>query len=206
MRCSLIPALVGLTTVVTALPQSRHHQIQRTTPPPATQEFTLAIELNETYVPLIAVYNNTADLVLQAGEPGVTSGTPTYTNTSTPDADGYTTSLIFDLSNSADSPPGVYGMAVADLGELYGVASYVYGVINFQEFDFAIDDGSVFHELTAASQDWFACQDSVNGTQGYFLSWGVFSEEGLAPTGCVVTNVIQVFNSTGTVTSRRISR
>lgn len=58
---------------------------------------------------------------------------------------------------------------------------------------------SVYHSLTSAFQHWFACLDTVNGTEGYFLSWGLFTREDAAPDGCVVTSVVQTFwNSTAT--------
>lgn len=59
---------------------------------------------------------------------------------------------------------------------------------------------AIYHSITSASQSWFACLDSVNGTQSYFLKWGVFTAGGGVPAGCLVTNVVQVFNLAGGAT------
>lgn len=61
----------------------------------------------------------------------------------------------------------------------------------------SLDTDAIYHVLTSASQSWFACLDSVNGSaqQSYFLKWGVFTSGGNVPGGCSVTNVIQVLSS-----------
>lgn len=85
MRCTVLPALLGLTTSVTAavLPECEHAR-RSTTSQPEGQEFTLFMEVNDTWLPLTAINNGTADLVLQAGQPDIDPGTSSISQ-STPD-------------------------------------------------------------------------------------------------------------------------
>lgn len=164
----------------------------------------------------------------------------------------YSTALVLDLRNSTNYARGTYGLAVPPVGDGHGTSKTVLAVLDYQEFDFAIQDGAcamstlsllvthshllefpttttssgeqkvfarrcgsragrnsltnaakppptpplakVLHGTTAASQSWFSCADTVNGTQGYFLRWGVFTSGGAAPDGCGVTDVVQSFN------------
>ncbi|PSR78078.1 hypothetical protein BD289DRAFT_132314 [Coniella lustricola] len=156
MLASARTAYLGfaLGALVAALPQpathsptSRHHrQSQR------KDLFSLAMQVDGTYFPLVAVNNGTADLVLQAAtDEGVKHGTPAYTNTTTSpstNTNGYNTSLVLDLtaqdSHDAGCAPGGYGVAVADPGDLYGISLRVNAVLGYQEFDFAIVDGALF--------------------------------------------------------------
>lgn len=62
--------------------------------------------------------------------------------------------------------------------------------------------GQVYHQLTAAPQNWFACNDTVDGQWNYFLKWGVYSEDLTPPAGCLYTKLIQNFNVPGGASSR----
>lgn len=64
------------------------------------------------------------------------------TGTST-GSSGFDSSLVLDLSSSTVVTPGLYGIAVPDLGELYGVSSNVVAVKDYQEFDFEVVDGKL---------------------------------------------------------------
>lgn len=61
--------------------------------------------------------------------------------------------------------------------------------------------GQIFHTLTAASQSFYACNKTIDGETDYYLSWGVYQDNGLPPVGCEITSVIQNFNVPGGATS-----
>lgn len=62
--------------------------------------------------------------------------------------------------------------------------------------------GTVYHQLTSAMQNWFACNDTtVDGGVNYFLKWGVYNEDLTSPSGCLSTTVIQNFNVPGGASS-----
>ncbi|KUI54230.1 hypothetical protein VP1G_01606 [Cytospora mali] len=202
MLSNLLPLILGLSAAVNAFPTLLQRQTPEVTPP-KDEEFSLAMSVNGTYVSLTAVSNGTGDLVLQSGRLSVYPGTPAYINTtsSTGSDNGYTDAIVFDLTNSSTVEPGLYGLSVADLGELYGVSSDAFAVKDYQEFDFAVSDDAIYHKLTAASQDWFACADTINGVASIVLKWGLFGDDGSFPVGCTPTTVIQNFNVPGGATS-----
>ncbi|ROV88412.1 hypothetical protein VSDG_09222 [Cytospora chrysosperma] len=156
------------------------------------------MSVNNIYVSLTAVANGTGDLVLQGGDPGVYPGTPAYVNTSsTSTGHIFSDAIVFDLMSSSAVEPALYGISVPDLGELYGFAINVFAVKGYQEFEFAVDNGTIAHKITSASQNWFACSDIVNNVASTVLKWGVFASDGSFPVGCMPTTVIQNFNVPG---------
>lgn len=114
----------------------------------------------------------------------------------------YNTTLVLVLTNSTTVPAGGYGLYVPDLGSLHGATASVQAQKDSQDFGFEVEGGRkamlsrfthsmrrasrlhqlllrhlgnvILHEMTSASQSWYACTDSlVNGTQSVFLKWGV---------------------------------
>jgi hypothetical protein len=51
---------------------------------------------------------------------------------------------------------------------------------------------TIAHTLTAALQDFFACEQTTNGVVEYALKWGVFNSNGSAPFGCTPTDLYAV--------------
>ncbi|KAJ0123938.1 hypothetical protein J7T55_012410 [Diaporthe amygdali] len=200
MHLSMPPLLFGLLGTVHAfhfLPRRSMSDDNATD----SSEFSLAMKLNGTYASLNAIYLSEKGILLQAQNMSDYSGTPTYLNSTESDdpSDHFPDSLVLNLTNTPDisAPPGVYGVAVASLGDAHGAWVFVSAIQDEQEFDFLVTDGSVYHELTAAPQSWFACSQTVENVTGTFLSWGVYDTNGSAPFGCEVTDVVQNFNVPG---------
>lgn len=61
---------------------------------------------------------------------------------STSKDENFSKAIILDLTDSSAVEPALYGISVPDLGELYGFAINVFAVKNYQEFDFAVDNGT----------------------------------------------------------------
>lgn len=79
MRCSTLSVLVGLMGAVSAAPASRHlgSSLQpRTASSLQSEEFTLAMTVNSTYLSLTAVSNGTDILILQADALSASPGSP----------------------------------------------------------------------------------------------------------------------------------
>ncbi|ROV98676.1 hypothetical protein VMCG_06759 [Cytospora schulzeri] len=201
MSSKIISLLLGLSAAATAFPTVQHRQTPGVTPP-TSDEFSLEMAVNGVYVSLTAVSNGTGDLILQGGNVSVYPGTPAYVNTSSTTTDvTFSDAIVLDLTSSSTVEPALYGLSVPDLGELYGFSINVFAVKDYQEFKFAVSNGNIAHKLTAASQNWFACLDTVNGVASTVLRWGVFASDGTFPVGCTPTTVIQNFNVPGGATS-----
>jgi hypothetical protein len=127
--------------------------------------------------------------------------------------------LGFDIKASDDcesKQTGNFVIWVPDLGESYGRSDPIQASKKSTYPHFSIgNDGSVYPQLTAASQGWYgkssatadcfhldvdwltmiaACNITVQGESYWGLSWGVYNSNGSAPYGCVNTSVKQNFN------------
>ncbi|ROV99208.1 hypothetical protein VPNG_08190 [Cytospora leucostoma] len=195
-----LSVILGLSATVNADPP--HSSILSSdVKPPKSKEFSLAMKLHRLYVPLFAESNDLEALVLRAGSPNQRKvpGTPAYINSthSNDPNDHFLDAIIFDLTNSSYvDPPGLYGAAVQDHGDLHGASSTVFLVKDYQEFEYAVN-GMAWHRMTAAPQSWYACIDFFQGVQGWVLKWGVATTDGFPPRDCIPTKVIQKFDIPG---------
>ncbi|CZT16901.1 uncharacterized protein RCC_02736 [Ramularia collo-cygni] len=85
-----------------------------------------------------------------------------------------------------------YGWVVGDAGHVSGVAIGVGAEKNYKDSSFIITDGgSIYHQLTAATNMWLACDRTVNGEQHKILAWGNQGSDGRFPDGCSFASVKQ---------------
>lgn len=132
-----------------------------------SSEFSLAMKVNGSYASLNAIYLPEKGILLQAQNMSDYPGTPSTcfnsfiiletTQNPTPDtaylnstesddpSDHFPDSLVLNLTNTPDisAPPGVYGVAVASLGDAHGAWAFVSAIQDEQEFDFLVTDGTL---------------------------------------------------------------
>ncbi|CAJ2509937.1 Uu.00g058370.m01.CDS01 [Anthostomella pinea] len=158
-------------------------------------EFSLAMALGDGVVALTAVLNGT-DIVLEAGRLSVYPGQEAHFI----GADAYL-AVILDFTNNTGPLAGYtqYGLVVPDVGHVAGAAATVTAVKDYDDFDFtfSVADGVISHKLTATTNTWFACEDTVNGEQNLVLKWGNSKQDGSLPDGCQPATFIQNFNIPG---------
>ncbi|KAK2601407.1 hypothetical protein N8I77_010861 [Diaporthe amygdali] len=144
MQFATTPLMLGLLCTVHAFRSLSRRSMSDDTPP-ASSEFSLAMKVNGTYASLNAIYLEKKGILLQAQNMSDYPGTPTYLNSTESDdpSDHFPDSLVLNLTNTPDipAPPGVYGVAVASLGDAHGAWAFVSAIQDEQEFDFLVTDG-----------------------------------------------------------------
>ncbi|EMF17976.1 uncharacterized protein SEPMUDRAFT_153787 [Sphaerulina musiva SO2202] len=91
-----------------------------------------------------------------------------------------------------------YGLSTPDIGGIHGIAYPVTASAGYHVKEWLVaSTGEVNHKLTAASQQFLACNATVNGKHVMILSWGSSSLNGTYPSGCTSTSVSVTCNVPG---------
>ncbi|KAK4507446.1 hypothetical protein PRZ48_001181 [Zasmidium cellare] len=88
-----------------------------------------------------------------------------------------------------------YGVDVADIGNMPNAAEPVTATPGYEEFEFQAVGGRVFHELSAGSNVWLACDRDIAGQVKPVLAWGSMGRDGSVPEGCSFASVYQDFGA-----------
>ncbi|EME84272.1 uncharacterized protein MYCFIDRAFT_195371 [Pseudocercospora fijiensis CIRAD86] len=161
--------------------------------PLSNSEFGLIMDVSTTdspiYVSLNGVKNGTSeDLILIGERLSVYPGTPTYLDPVSPDPDCQ--ALNFDVDGCE------YGLYAPDIGDNYGIKTYVTAKKDEKQYAWSVYNGQVHHKLYAATNQFLACNTTYNGETYLALGWGIADSNGL-PEGCMSTRVFQNCNIEG---------
>ncbi|KAF2161796.1 hypothetical protein M409DRAFT_27854 [Zasmidium cellare ATCC 36951] len=88
-----------------------------------------------------------------------------------------------------------YGVDVAEIGNSQNVAEPVTATPGFEEFEFQAIGGRVYHELSAGSNVWLACDRLIDGRNKPVLAWGAMGRDGSFVEGCSFASVYQDFGA-----------
>jgi len=178
---------LALAAAATAIPTSI---LERTS---CDTGFTTQMNIGGTggILSLEAVQNGTNTGLILIGQPSSTSPGSTVDLTGTsPNA-----ALSFDIDGQE------YPWFVGDVGHVDGAVQVVTAQMGPKNFEFTVaDDGSIYPKLTAAINQWLACNYTVNGNPAVVLAWGNSYFNGSLAQGCGFASVKQVCGSSTAIT------